>query len=328
MIQVKPSHWHRASFAAALLLTVSVPIAAQNYPVKPIRFVVPFAAGGATDVMARVFGQKFSESWGQPVVVDNRPGAGGNIGSEAVAKAAPDGYTWLLISSSIASAPSLYRKLNYDPVRDLAPVSQMTSGALLLTASPALPASSLRELLALARAQPGKINYGSTGVGSSINLVGELLRTSAGIDIVHIPYKGDAQIIPALIANEVQIAFLPPQTALAQIKNGKLRALAQTNMTRSAFFPDLPTLNEAGVPSFDFPSWIGLFTTGGTPLEVVKKIGDEAGRMLRAPEVAKYLPAWGVEASGTSPDVFAAHFRKEVDKYARIIREAKIPPVD
>ena len=282
MIHVKPSHWRRVSFAAALLFAVSVPVAAQNYPVKPIRFVVPFAAGGATDVMARVFGQKFSETWGQPVVVDNRPGAGGNIGSEAVAKAAPDGYTWLLISSSIASASSLYRKLN----------------------------------------------YGSTGVGSSINLVGELLRTSAGIDIVHIPYKGDAQIIPALVANEVQIAFLPPQTALAQIKNGKLRALAQTNMTRSAFFPDLPTLNESGVPSFDFPSWIGLFTTGGTPPDVVKKIGDEAGRMLRAPEVAKYLPAWGVEASGTPPDVFAAHFRKEVDKYAKIIREAKIPPVD
>jgi tripartite-type tricarboxylate transporter receptor subunit TctC len=318
----------RAGLVTTLLFALSAPITAQNYPVKPIRFVVPFAAGGATDVMARVFGQKFSETWGQPVVIDNRPGAGGNIGSEAVAKAAPDGYTWLLISSSIASASSLYRKLNYDPVKDLAPISQMTSSALLLVASPALAATSLKELLALARAQPGRINYGSTGVGSSINLVGELLRISAAIDIVHVPYKGDAQIIPALVANEVQIAFLPPQTALAQVKSGKLRALAQTNLARSTSMPDLPTLNEAGVPGFDFPSWIGLFTTGGTPPEVVRRIGDEAGRMLRSPEVAKYFPAWGVEASGTPPEVFSAHFRNEVDKYARIIREAKIPPVD
>ncbi|OGA00366.1 MAG: hypothetical protein A3H35_18020 [Betaproteobacteria bacterium RIFCSPLOWO2_02_FULL_62_17] len=328
MIRISLRSPLRRSLVVACLFAVMGAAAAQSYPVKPIRFVVPFAAGGATDVMARVFGQKFSETWGQPVVVDNRPGAGGNIGSEAVAKAAPDGYTWLLISSSIASASSLYRKLNYIPVRDLAPVSQMTSSALLLVASPALPASSLKELLALARAQPGRINYGSTGVGSSINLVGELLRISAGIDIVHVPYKGDAQIIPALVANEVQIAFLPPQTALAQVKNGKLRALAQTNMTRSTTLPDLPTLNESGVPGFDFPSWIGLFTTAGTPPEVVKKIGDEAARMLRSPEVGKYLPAWGVEASGTPPDVFAAHFRREVDKYAKIIREAKIPPVD
>jgi len=328
MIQIKRGSLHCTGVAAVLLFAVSLAAGAQNYPVKPIRFVVPFAAGGATDVMARVLGQKFSETWGQPVVVDNRPGAGGNIGSEVVAKAAPDGYTWLLISSSIASASSLYRKLNYDPVRDLAPVSQLTTSALLLVASPAFPAASLKELLDLARSQPGKVNYGSTGVGSSINLVGELLRGSANIDIVHVPYKGDSQIIPALIANEVQIAFLPPQTALAQVRNGKLRALAQTNMTRSAFLPDLPTLDEAGVPGFDFPSWIGLFTTGGTPPETVKKIGDEAGRVLRSPEVAKYMPGWGVETSGTPPDVFAAHFRREVEKYAKIIREAKIPPVD
>jgi tripartite-type tricarboxylate transporter receptor subunit TctC len=301
---------------------------AQGYPNKPIRLIVPYAPGGSVDAMARVFGQKYSEAWGQPVLVENRAGAGGNIGAEVVAKSAPDGYTWLLNSVGQAIAPGLYRKLNYDAVRELTPVTEMVSTSLILACSPQLPVASVKELIARAKAQPGKLNFGSTGVGSAPHLVGEMLRSAAKIDIVHVPYKGDSQLYPALITNEVQLAIIPPQTGLAQVKSGKLRALAVTGASRASSLPEIPTMMEAGVPDFEFNGWVGLFAAGGTPADIVNRIAGEAARMLTLPDVTKYYAGWGVDPVGSRPEAFAVRYRSEIEKYTRVIREAKIPLVD
>jgi tripartite-type tricarboxylate transporter receptor subunit TctC len=313
----------------AIALAVSFSAAAQqSYPNRPIRLVVPYAPGGATDAMARVYAQKFQEAWGQPMLVENRAGAGGNIGAEVVAKSPPDGYTILLNTSGQAIAPGLYKKLNYDPLKDLVPITQLVGTSLVLVTSPQLPVNSPRELVALARAQPGKLNFGSTGIGSAPHLNGEMFKSAERLDVTHVPYKGDAQVFPALLANEVQFAFVPPQSGLAIIKSGKVKALAVTGSRRSSSLPDLPTLVESGVPGVEYNGWVGLFASAGTPREVVQKIADEAARMLHLPEVMKYNPGWGVDPVGSTPDQFAATFRAEVDKFAKLIREAKIPQAD
>ena len=302
--------------------------AAQAYPSKPIRLIVPYAPGGATDAMARVYAQKFQEAWGQPMLVENRAGAGGNIGAEVVAKAAPDGYTLLLNTSGQAIAPGLYKRLNYDPVKELTPVTQLVTTSLVLVVSPQLPLASPRELIAMVRAQPGKLNFGSTGIGSAPHLNGEMFKAAEQLQVTHIPYKGDAQVFPALIANEVQFAFVPPQSGLALIRAGKVKAIAVTGSRRSSSLPDLPTLIESGVPGVEYNGWVGLFATGGTPREIVQKVADEAAKMLHLPEVMKYNPGWGVDPVGNTPDQFAAIFHAEVDKFTRVIREAKIPQAD
>jgi tripartite-type tricarboxylate transporter receptor subunit TctC len=318
----------------ALTMVVAAAIAgapfasAQNYPTKPVRLVVPYAPGGAVDTMARVFGRKLSEIWSQPVIIDNRAGAGGNIGSDVVAKSAPDGYTLLMNTSGQAIAPSLYRKLPYDALKDLVPVTQLIATNLVLSSNTVVPITSVRELIALAKAQPGKLNFASTGVGSGPHLVGEMLKSMAGIDIVHVPYKGDGPLMPALFANEVQFSFLPSETALTQIKAGKLRALAIGGAKRSSLTPDIPTMIEAGVPDFEFNGVVGFFTTGGTPGDVVNKISADSARMLRAPDVIKFYAGWGVEPVGSTPEAFGAQFRSDVAKFAKIIREARIPQVD
>ncbi len=316
------------ALAAALACGLVTLAHAQSWPAKPIRFIVPYAAGGATDAMARVYAQKFQEAWGQPVVVENRAGAGGNIGAEVVAKSAPDGYTWLLNTSGGAIAPGLYRKLNYDPVKDLTPVTQFVTTSLVLVASPQLSVNSPRELLALARSQPGKLNFGSTGVGSAPHLVGEMFKAAEHLEVTHVPYKGDAQVFPALISNEIQFSFVPPQSGLALIKSGKVHALAVTGSRRSSSLPDLPTMTEAGVPGVVYNGWVGLFTRAGTPPEIVHKIADETAKMLHSPDVMKYNPGWGVDPVGNSPEEFGAIFRSEVDKFAKLIREANIPLAD
>ncbi len=313
---------------AALLVLISSAAQAQSYPVKPIRLIVPYAAGGATDAMARVYAQKFQEAWGQPMLVENRAGAGGNIGAEVVAKSPPDGYAILLNTSGQAIAPALYRKLNYDPVKDLVPVTQLVTTSLVLVASPPLPVNSPRDLVSLARAQPGKINFGSTGIGSAPHLVGEMFKAAEHLDVTHVPYKGDAQVFPALIANEVQFSFVPPQSGLSLIKSGKVHALAVTGSRRSSSLSELPTMAESGVPGVVYNGWVGLFTRAGTPSEILHKISDEAARMLHSPEVMKYNPGWGVDPVGNSPEEFGTIFRAEVDRFAKLIREAKIPQAD
>ncbi len=320
----------RHAFCAVAVVSAAVASSAalgQAYPTRPVRLVVPYAAGGAVDAMARVFGQKYAEALGQPVLVENRPGAGGNIGAETVAKAAPDGYSWLINTSGQAVAPGLYRKLNYDPLKDLAPVSLLVVSTLILVANNELPASSVKDLVAYAKANPGKLNFGSTGIGSGPHLAQEMFKSAAGLDMLHVPYKGDAQLFPALFANEVQIAVVPSQTGLPHIKSGKLKVLAVAGGRRAAALPEAPTIGET-IPGYDFTGWDGLFATGGTGTEIIRRISGETEKVLRSPDVAKYYAAWGVEPVGSTPEEFAARYRSDVAKYARIIREAKVPLVD
>ena len=316
------------TLAAVLLAALPISAWCQSYPVKPIRLVVPYAAGGATDSYARLYARKYTEAWGQPVVVDNRPGAGSNLGASVVAKAAPDGYTLLLNTYAQAISPALYKKLAYDPVKELQPVAMLTRGVSVLAVSNALPAGNVRELVALAKAQPGKINYASNGIGSGPHLSAELFRSLAGIDIVHIPYKGDAAMTPALMANEVQMGFMPAQAAFPLMKSGKIRGIGVSSATRTAFLPELPTLIEGGVAGFDLSTWVGMFTTGGSPREVVQKVSAESVKMLVAPDVEKMLAIWGVEVAGMGVESFEPRYRAEIDKFVKLVKDAGIPMVD
>jgi tripartite-type tricarboxylate transporter receptor subunit TctC len=300
---------------------------AQGFPSKPVRLVVPFAAGGAVDTVARGVGLKLSEVWGQPIVVENRAGAGGNIGADAVAKSAPDGYSLLINISGQAISPALYRKLPFDSVKDFTPLVQLTYSFLILVANTKMPGT-VAELIALAKANPGKLNYGSTGLGAPPHLVGELLRLTAGIDVVHVPYKGDAPLMPALLSGEVQFAFLPMLAAIPQLKADRLRGLAVTGSARSAMAPQVPTIAEAGLRDFEYAGWMGLFGPGAMPSALVARINADANRVIRMPDMLERWPAWGYEPAGGTPEAFAARYRSDIDKFARIVREARVPLVD
>jgi tripartite-type tricarboxylate transporter receptor subunit TctC len=298
---------------------------AQPYPSKPLRMVVPFVAGGVVDVTARLLVPKFSEGLGQPVIVENRAGAGGNIAADFVAKAPADGYTLLITTHGHAISPGLYKKLPFDAGRDFAPVTQITTSFLVLVARPTLPAKSVAELVALAKAQPGKLNYGSTGLGAPPHLVGELFKTTTGVDMVHVPYKGDAPMYAALVAGEVDVGFGPLGNALPHIKSGKLRALGMTAPKRSPAIPEVPTMVEAGVPDFELTGWLGLFAPAGTPRPAVERLYTEMAKSVGSPEVRERLPGLGYAPVGSSPDEFAARYKADLALYARVIREAKIP---
>jgi tripartite-type tricarboxylate transporter receptor subunit TctC len=300
----------------------------QSYPVKPIRLIVPYAAGGATDNYARVIGPRYTEAWGQQVIIENRPGAGGNIGSAIVAKAPPDGYTILLNTSGQAIAPALFRKLPYDAAKELQPVVMLVRGVQMLMVSPAVTAGSVKELIAQIKANPGKFNFGSNGVGSGPHLAGELFRSLAGLDVVHIPYKGDAAMTPAILANEVQYAFLPAAAATSLVRGGKLRALGVASGTRTVFFPDVPSLSEAGVPGYELSTWAGLFTPGGTPRDIVQKISGEGVRIMKLPDVQKFFANLGVETLAVGVEGFEVRYKADLEKYAKLIRDAGIPQED
>jgi len=289
--------------------------------------VVPFAAGGAVDTVARVLGQKLAEFWKQPVLVDNRPGAGGNIAADVVAKAPGDGYTLLITTQGFAISPGLYRKLPFDATRDFAPVTQLTSSFLVLVCSPQLPAQSVRELIALVKARPGAVNYGSTGVGAPPHLLGELLKNASGIDMLHVPYKGDAPLTQALLAGEVQVAFMPLAGVLPHIKSGRLRALGVSGRARSAAMPDVPTFTEAGVP-FEFTGWLAIFAPAGSPRELVVQIQREIARAIVTPDMLERWPAWGYQPVGNSPEEFASKLAADMAMYAKVIRDAGIPLQD
>src|SRR5262245_47781736 len=278
---------------------------AQGYPAKPVRMVVPFAAGGAVDTVARALGQKLAESWKQPVLVDNRPGAGGNIAAEAVAKSPGDGYTLLITTQGFAISPGLYKKLPFDAVRDFAPVTQLTSSYLVLVSTPQLPSQSIRDLIELAKSKPGTINYGSTGTGAPPHLLGEVLKSAAGIDMLHVPYKGDAPLTQALLAGEVQVAFMPLAGVLPHIKSGRLRALGVSGKERSAELPDVPTFREAGLP-FEFTGWLGIFAPAGVQRELVAQLQHEIAKAIVAQGLVERWPAWGYVPVGNTPDEFAA----------------------
>jgi tripartite-type tricarboxylate transporter receptor subunit TctC len=313
----------KSTFLLATLLAGTA--LGQGYPHRPVRVVVPFAAGGAVDTMARALGQKLGEAWKQPIVVDDRPGAGGNIGADAVAKSAADGYTMLITTHGFAISPSLYRKLPFDAARDFTPVTQLISSYVILVSNPGLPASSVPQLVALAKSKPGSVNYGSTGIGAPPHLLGELFKIATGIDMVHVPYKGDAPLSQALLSGEVQVAFLPLSGALSHIQSGRLRALGVTSATRSTTLPEVPTIAETGVP-FESTGWLGIFSPARTPPEIVQEQQREMAKAIFA--IRDRLPAWGYEPVGSTSEQFAAKFHADLATYAKLIRDAGIPLQD
>lgn len=297
---------------------------AQQYPAKPVRMVVPFAPGGISDALARIVGQKLSEKWGDPVIVDNRPGAGGNVGTEIVARAVPDGYTLLLVAPSLAISPSLYTKLGYDPLRDFAPVSLVALATNLMVVHPSLPVGTIKELIAYGKARPGTISYGSGGSGTSGQLAAELFKLSAGVDFLHVAYKGAGPAVNALLGGEVQLMFAPITLVLSLANAGKLKAVAVTGARRSTAAPNIPTVAESGLPGFDVSSWFGVVAPAGTPARIVSMLNREISALASLPDARERIIAQGAEPTSTTPDEFARHLRAEIGKWARVIKAAGI----
>ena len=308
--------------ALAALLTVCVSGAwAQAYPTRPIRLVVPFPAGGTTDILAREVGQRLSMTLGQPVVIDNRPGAAGNIGADLVAKSAPDGYTLLMGTvGTHAINASLYAKMPYDHVKDFAPVILVAGVPNVLEVNPALPVNSVADLIKLAKAKPGQINFASSGSGTSIHLSGELFKTMAGVDMTHVPYKGSAPAITDLIGGQVQVMFDNLPSSLQFIKAGKLRAIAVTSAKRAPALPDVPTIAESGLPGFEASSWFGIVAPAGMPPAIIARINNDVDQWLQSSEAKEKLLAQGAIPAGGTPEQFAAHIRAETEKWAKVVK--------
>jgi tripartite-type tricarboxylate transporter receptor subunit TctC len=314
----------RRSFCGALAIAglLAAPGAfAQAYPSKPIRFVVPYPAGGPLDTVARLLGAKIAESMKQPVVVDNKPGAGGNIGADSVAKSAPDGYTILMGAvATHAINPSLYASMPYDAARDFLPVTQVASTPNVLVVNPSIPASTVAEFIAYAKANPGKLNFGSGSTGSAGHLAGELFDTMAGVKMVHVPYKGAGPAMQDLIGGQIQLMFDNLASSLGQIKAGRVKALAVTTAKRTSLAPDLPTISESGLPGFDVSTWFGIFVPAKTPQPIVDRLHAEFTRALAMPDVREKMLQLGAEPVGNRPQEFAAYIRSEADKYAKLVK--------
>jgi tripartite-type tricarboxylate transporter receptor subunit TctC len=311
---------------AGLLFAVAVGACAQNYPTRPIRFIVPYVAGGAGDIFARTIGQKFYEAMGQTVVVDNRPGANGIIGTDLVAKAPPDGYTIVMGNSApFVLNPALYSKLPYDPVRDFAPVTQGTYYAYVLVVHPSVPAKTVQELIAFAKAKPGQLAYGSTGTGSANHLAGEFFAAMTGTKLTHVPYKGSAAALADVLGGQLPMMFDTPITSIPQLKAGKLRALGFSGNRRASQLPDVPTLDELGLKGFEVSSWQAILAPAGTPKPVVDRLYMETAKALKMPDAIERLATQGGnELIGSTPDQFAAVIKAEIAKYAKIIKDAGI----
>jgi tripartite-type tricarboxylate transporter receptor subunit TctC len=315
--------WLNRAALAAVVATVALGASAQNYPTKPIRVVVPFPAGGTTDVLARAAAQKLTETLGQAAVVDNRPGAGGNIGAELVAKSPPDGYTLLMGTvGTHAINPSLYPKMPYDHVRDFAPIILVAGVPNVLVINPALPVNSVQELIAYAKANPGKLNFASSGNGTSIHLSGELFKTMTGLQIAHIPYKGSAPALQDLVGGQVQLMFDNLPSSLALIKAGRLKALAVTSRERAAALPDVPTMAEAGLPGFEASSWFGLLAPAGTPQPIIARLNGDVAKWLASPEAKDKLLAQGAIAAGGTPEDFARQIAAETAKWQKVVKDS------
>jgi len=306
--------------AAIAVANVHAQAPGANYPAKQIRVIVPFPAGGPTDAIARAIGQKLSETWGQPVIVDNRPGAGGNIGTELAAKSPADGYTLFIGTVANAINQSLFAKLPFDFVRDFAPVTQNYVTGLILAVHPSLPAHSVKELIALAKAHPGQLSYSSSGVGGTPHLAGELFNSMAGVTMVHVPYKGSAPAMADLLGGHIQLTFDNMLTVLPQVKAGKLRGLAVTMLTRSPLAPELPTVAEAGLKGFEVKSWNGVVVPAGTPKEIIARLNGEIVRILRQPDLREKFLVQGVELVPTTPEEFGAFIKQDIAKWAKVIQ--------
>ena len=308
--------------ALGIMLIVALPVLAQSYPSKPIRLVLPYPPGGGTDVIARPLAQKLTEQLGQQVIVDNRGGAGGNIGMEFVAKSPADGYTLLFaLTAQYAVNLSLYPKLPYDPVRDYAPISLLANAPYLLVVHPALPAKSVAELVALVKARPGQLSYSSSGNGSGAHLAGEMLRSLARVEIVHVPYKGAGPAMPDLIAGQVQLSFITYTAAGPHIKTGRLRALGVTTAKRSPTLPDLPAIGET-VAGYDSAVWYGFAAPAGTPPEVVAKLNIEVLRVLAAPDFRSRITLEAVSPIGSTPEEFGSFMKSEIVRWAKVVKDS------
>lgn len=315
-------------FCALLLLLLGFTFAAaQPYPIRPIRIVAPFPAGGGLDLVSRALGQRLSTVLGQSVIIDNRAGADGMIGTEQVARSTPDGYT-LLVSSTgpMVINPGFNLKMPYDTLKDFAPISLVVVQPLCLVVHPSLPVKSLKELVALAKARPGQLNYGSGGIGNGAHLAGELFKSETGIDIVHIPYKGAAPAVVDLLAGQVHMMLNSIPVLLPHIRAAKLRALAVGNRSRMVILPEVPTMQEAGVSKFDANSWYGFFAPAGTPKEIVSRLNVESAKILRSQEMRDFLSPQGAEPIGNSPEEFSAHIKAELGKWAQAVKAAGVKP--
>jgi tripartite-type tricarboxylate transporter receptor subunit TctC len=309
------------ALALAGVLTFPTAAFAQAYPSKPIRFVVPYPAGGPLDTVARLLGGKLSESMKQPVIVDNKPGAGGNIGADAVAKSPPDGYTLLMGAvATHAINPTLYASMPYDAVRDFTPVTQVASTPNVLVVNPSIPAGNVREFIAYAKANPGKLNFGSGSTGSAGHLAGELFKSMAGVDMTHVPYKGAGPAMQDLVGGQIQLMFDNLASSLGQIRAGRVKALAVTTAKRTTLAPELPTIAESGLPGFDISTWFGVFVPAHTPQPIVDRLHAELTRALAMPDVREKMVQLGAEPVGNRPEEFAAYIRSEADKYAQVVK--------
>ncbi len=313
--------------AAVLLIVGTGAACAQGYPNRPIRFIVPFAPGGSTDTLARTIGGKLGEVFGQQVVVDNRSGGNGNIGTDIVAHAVPDGYTILLgYIANLAIGPSLYAKLPYDPVKDFAPVTQVALAPNILVVHPSVPARNFKEFIAYAKANPAKINFASAAVASPGHLSGELLNLAAGIHMQHVPYKGSGQAVIDLVGGQVQAMVSGMSSVMAHIKAGRLRPLAVTGAQRSPAVPDLPTIAESGFPKFEATAWYGVLAPAGTPKPIVTRLHDEIVRALKMPDVKERLEYVGFEIVGSTPEEFGAYIKTEIKKWQPVVKASGVKP--
>jgi tripartite-type tricarboxylate transporter receptor subunit TctC len=314
-------HLVKTVLATTLLAATAASAFAADYPTKPIRLVVPFAAAGTTDFLARAIAQKLGHNLGTTVIVDNRPGAGGNIGSDIVAKSDPDGYTLLLGTvGTHAINASLYKKMPYDTVKDFAPITLVASVPNIVVVNPSVPVKSIKELLALAKSKPGQLSFASSGNGSSIHLSGELFKSMAGVDMLHVPYKGSGPAVADLVGGQVNLMFDNMPSSLPHVKSGRLRAIAVTSAKRSPAAPDLPTIAESGVPGYEAVAWFGVLAPAGTPPAIVKKLNAEIIKVLKSPDVAERLSSQGAEPVSNTPEQFSAYIKSEMAKWAKVIK--------
>jgi len=312
------------AYAALLAFSPLAPAQAQSWPDKPIKLIVSFAPGGVHDTLARVLQPRLTEALGQPIVIENRPGAGGNIAAEAVARSAPDGYTFLVASEAIATNEYLYRHMTYDPYKDLAPVAKLADYPMALIAHPSVPANNVKELVALAKARPGSLSYGSAGIGASGHLAGELFNSVEGVNIVHVPYKGGAPALADLVAGRIQVMFLSVSLSAPQLKQGKIKVLAVTGDKRSGKLPDVPTTAEQGYPGVQALLFSSLLAPAATPGPVIARMNAEVVKALRAPEVVARLTDLGAVPAPSSPDQFAGILKRDGERWGRLIRERNI----
>lgn len=314
-----------AVLAAAMALTVPLAASAQeSFPSKPVRMVLPFPPGGVTDLLARALAEKLAPRLGQPVIVDNKPGAGTVLASDMVARAPADGHTLLLAASSLGTAPLLYEKVGHDPIKSFAPVTQVASVVHVLVVNPQLPVKSVKELIAYAKANPGRLNYSSTGTGTSTHLEGELFKSMAGVYMVHIPYRGSGPALVDLVSGQVNVMFDAYGSSGQFIKSGKLRALAVTTAKRSQSVPDLPTMQESGLPGYEAMPWLGLVAPAGTPQPVIDRLHQEVAKVLEDPEIRSKFKGWGLDIIGNTPKEFASFLQRDIQQWEKVIRGANI----